>query len=255
MNRKIPDSKILKASPEELIRTFSPWLRFVVSRFDGFLSRSGVFDAEDLYWVGAMALINAKDSWNPEKGNFLTHSFYAIRSAIQRQLSFGKREIEPESIYLDAPLAEDEELSLIDTIPSGDKGPDEIAEDNDLKEHMQAALDRMEDPLGQKILKKRYYEDKTINETAAALGVEPRLILNHSNKALTRLRRDHKLRDIAFNDYYRRVGLMEFKETFTSEVELALIKKEREFNMINGPGAYTREAEIIKKAEEQHERF
>ena len=245
MNRKtIPAEEIQKASPEELIRAFSPWLRFVVKKYQSFLLRSGVLDYEDLYWAGALALVDSQKTWNPAEGSFLTYSFYSVRQAIQRQLSFGKKEIEPPLVYLDAPLLNNEDLTLMDTIastPSDEKGPEEIAEDHDLHEHIQAALDRNCDSFGQTVMKKRFYEELTINEAAAALEVEPRIIQNYQSRCLNRLRKDHMLKNMAFLDYYRRVGLSEYKVTLTSEVELAAIRKEKMFNRSNGPSAYMTE--------------
>lgn len=236
--RTIPAEEIKNASPEQLIRAFSPWLNYIVNRYHGYLARSGILDREDLYWSGAMALVEARQTWDPAAGSFLTHSFYLIRSAIQQQITFGKKKIEPVSVYLDAPLQEDEDLSLLDTIPSDEKGPDEVAEDQDLKDQVQAALDRLEDPLSEKILKKRYYEERTINEAAIDLSIEPRMVKRYTDRALRRLQKDRQLRNIAFN--CRHVGVREFASTLTSEVERAIMQRESEYNRINGPGTYTK---------------
>lgn len=249
--KKLTSKQILNASPEQLIRAYSPWIKYIAAKYRSFLSRSGVFDFEDLYWSGAMALVDSKETWDPEKGSFLTHSFYEIRSAIQKQLSFGKKEIEPELVYLDAPLPYDEDLSLVDTIPSDDKSLEEIAENQELRSQIQAAMDRSCDSFGQEVLKKRYYDDMSIKEVAAALGTDPAVIQNYSNRSLNRLRRDYKLRQVAFRDYYRRVGLSEFKSTLTSEVELALIRKEQNYNIVNGPGAYFMKDEVVRKHGEE----
>ncbi len=242
----IPAEEIKRASPEQLIRAFSTWIRYVMRRYEQFLSRSGVLDEEDLYWAGAMALVNAQKTWNPEEGNFLTYSFHKIRAAMQRQLRLGKSEFEPELIYLDAPLPEDDELTLLDVILSDEKSPQEIVEDRNLCELVQEALDRDCDPIEQEVLKKRYYDELSAKETAAVLKIEPRIINNYTHRGLNRLRRDHKLRNIVFGDYYKRVGLTEFKSTLTSETELAVLRKEKMWNEINGPGAYLKEPEIIK---------
>ncbi len=231
-NKKVPAEEIRSASPEELIRAFSPWLHHMTSKFSGYLGRSGALDAEDIYWAGAEALIKAQSSWDSAVGEFLTHAYYIVLSAMQRALSFGKNKIDPPMVYLDAPLAHDDESTLLDTLASDDEGPDEAAEREDLKGQVQAALDRLGDPVAENILKQKYYDEKTAKEIASDLGMELSEVRNYTSRALRRLRQDRRLASAA--PFVRRVGLTEFLRTRTSEVEWAVLERERVYNRLYG---------------------
>ena len=228
---KYKAEEIKNASPEELIRAFSPWLHFMANRYKGYLTRSGVLDEEDLYWSGAEALLKAQETWDPQLSGFLNHSFYGVRHAMQRALTFGKKDMEPPQTYLDAPLSEDGE-TLLDLIESDEKRPEEYAEEEDLKAQVQAALDRLEDPVAESILKKRYYDEKTVKEVGADMEMDPNDVQNYTNRALRRLRQDRRLASVT--SFMRRVGLNEFRATRTSEVEWAVLAKERANNQLYG---------------------
>lgn len=238
---------IKSASAEELIRAFSSWIKYIVRKYEGYLSRSGVLDKEDLYWSGAMALLESRETWDSDKGSFMTHSFFQIRSAIQKQIFFGKSEVEPQMVYLDAPLPDSEDETLIDLIPSDDKAMEERIEENELRDQLQAAMDRNCDSLEQKVLKKRFYEDLIIDEVANEMKLDPRIIKKYSSRSLNRLRRDGKLKSYVSPTYYRHVGLSQFNTTFTSEVEQAVIQKEAAYNLENGPGAFLMEDKMLQE--------
>ena len=232
--KKIPAEEIKTAGPEQLIRAFKPWLHSMTNKFKGYLQRSGVLDDEDLFWAGAEALLKAQATWDPALGEFLTHAFYDVRSAMQRQLSFGHHKIEPENVYLDAPLTEDEERTLHDVIPSDAESPEDIILKDDYKDQIQAALSRLGDPVAETILKKRYYDQKTAKDVAAEMKLDPLEIRSYTERAFRRLRHDRYLRNLS--NFIRHVGVNEFNRTRTSEVEAAVLYRERAYSQLYGPG-------------------
>ena len=135
---------------------------------------------------------------------------------------------------LSAPLGEDGELSLQDTIP--DERDDYTAIlDKMQQEELEALLWQMVDSLEDKqakTLRTRYQEGKTLKETGEVLGCGLQQARTLETKALQALRRPRyadKLRPFLYNDMIRSrgmqgAGMKRFRQTWTSATERVAIR-------------------------------
>lgn len=87
---------------EEVLAKYEKLVHFMVRRYDWILQRSEVYDEDDLFQIGVLALFRAYKSFKPDGGSsFVTWACAYIKTAFFRI-------IERENTYLDAPVSEDE---------------------------------------------------------------------------------------------------------------------------------------------------
>lgn len=202
-------------------------------------SRCGV-TVDDLMQAGFLALVDAVQAYNPDKEfAFSTYLTYHLKKHFKAALNGGKRRHEkaiPDplnmDISLDAPITEDEELTLGDTIPAAD--PYEQAEESifisQLHDALETEINRICTPEQALVLHRRFYNGETIQYIADNTGFTRSKVADHQRRALSSLyvKSRHKLMPYMYPEYYAWSGnsFSAFKYNGASGVERAVEKAE-----------------------------
>ena len=226
----IPDRDIPTADSAEVIRQYKGWVYRIAKRYASFLENTGAFDMEDLIQAGNIGLLEAQKTYNPERGkNFIGWSFFYIRNAMYNQLGFNDRlrHCPPAPlIYLDAPIAEDEETTLLDTIEDPTVIPfdEPICEEEtrrEIVEEVRAAVDRLKGPKQREAIKRVWLDGQERKEAAEEMGTSITALHALDEDGRRNLRRDNRLKLLAMPSFA--VGVHKFRSTWTSAVEAAVI--------------------------------
>lgn len=168
---------------------------------------------DDLFQVGVIGLIKALDNYNEDKGKFSTYAYIRIRGEIldflRQQDIFPHTEkdyitvekVEPEDgklpysyteviLSLDKVISEeDNSISLIDTIVSKSKTPEE---DYALKEQIEKIsyiIDISLDEMERKVINYLFFEEKEPKEIQDILGISLGRISQIKAKALEKIKK------------------------------------------------------------------
>lgn len=205
---------------------------------------------EDLMQCGYLAVVDAYEHHDPEKGAFTTilgfylkkhfHNWCASLSGWTRRLynEAAKNKISVESlnslVYSDDP---DEGIELINTIRDPDDHFSELV-DRLYLEGLHGKLDKLLNrlkPQEAEAIRLRYYKEKTVEQIAEIMGLTVSRIGQILANGLRSLRQEAIKSDLAEyvdrnTDYYTRVSVDAFQNTGTSAVELIVMRRE---NMLN----------------------
>lgn len=175
---------------DELIEHNLRLVVYIAKKFEG-----SVPDTQDLVSIGAMGLIKAVKSYNPEKNiKLATFASRCIENEILMHLrKVSRRKCE---ISLDEPINTDwegNELLLSDIIGTD---PDSVSQEIERKSEIEMLYKSLEklSPKEKKILYLRYglngEEEKTQKEIADMLGISQSYISRLEKKVLIKLRND-----------------------------------------------------------------
>ena len=89
----IADRDIPGAEPAAVIEQYEPYLQKLANRYAPVLSRTGAVGMDDLIQVGRIAITDAQQKYNPERGSFLNFLFYIVRRAMRQALEIAPRGI------------------------------------------------------------------------------------------------------------------------------------------------------------------
>lgn len=204
------------------------WIR----AWDG---RGGV-ELDDLEQCAFLALFPACESFDPEKGSFLTHYGYYIKKAFME--AFGVRTSRRDPLLdagsLDAPLpgGESDGITLGDMQPdpAGEAAYSQIEEDDWLR-GLHNTLDEALNTLPVQYadaIRRRFYNGETAQISAERAGVTPEEIRRRAEKGFTMIRRNQKLTK-RLREFcpYRGTGYGAWLHTGCSIEEKYLLLKER----------------------------
>ena len=237
----ILDADIHDADPEKLVCCFEPWVKKLANRYKALLAQTGAVGFDDLVQVGEIALLQAQKKYDPAAGiSFLKHSRYYIMNAMRKELGITSDGKLPVSLkYLDEPLTEDAEESMLDMLADESIEPDdERIQRLERYEELHRAIGRLKNKKHREIIQRVYFDEEERQHAAAAMGMKVGAFYSADREALSKLRRDHKLKQLCapvFSTSYSR-----FRITFTSAVEAEVLWKERETDRLLGNGAYMR---------------
>lgn len=255
-NDRIPDEQITTASAEDVVNQYSAWVQKIVNRYSGLVNETGTYDVEDMYQAGIVGLLEAQNRYEPAGGcSFLTYSYNHIRNAILSLFGYDNPQRKRPPIpltYLDKPLTDDDDTTLIDTIEDPDIIPfDEPIIDQETRQEtaaaVRAAIDRLRNPKQREVISRCWLNGQKRAEAAAEMGIDARTLYFNDRSGRNNLRHDPRLRKYAMPLFH--VGAARFNTTWTSAVELAVIWRDEHLQ----PG-YDRAAEIRRIWEEEHNR-
>ncbi len=227
----IADYDIPFADSTEVIKQYEPYIQKIANRYLSVLQRSGAVDMEDLLQAGRIAVIDAQKMYKPEKGLFIHYLFYHVRAAIKKTLGFDNQTgaAPKQLIYLDAPLSDDPDLTLGDTIQDPDLPPmdEPIINDESRREtaeQIRAALDRMKSDKQRVAISLVWLDGKNKKAAAEELNMKLGTFYSIEKAARSTLRRDFRLKHYATQEMpFFHVGVMRYKSTWTSATEAAVI--------------------------------
>jgi RNA polymerase sigma factor (sigma-70 family) len=209
---------------------YNRWVQYWANRYRWAIERRQDLDMEDLLQAASMGEYIAKLKYAPERGTFSTFSAFYIRNEIRDLLGIRNGRLPPAIISLDEPISEESEDTRLDmledkTLP--DK--DEIMQDNERREGVRAAIDRLPDQQ-REVMRKYYLQGMGSKAIGEAMGLTSPQVLHIVEAARRAMRKDRLLRQLVEVEApcYIRVGVSTFQSTRTSAVELAYLIYERE---------------------------
>lgn len=213
---------------------YNRWAQYWANRYRWAIERRQDLDMEDLLQAASMGEYIAKLKYAPERGAFSTFSAFYIQKEIRDLLGIRNGRLPPAIISLDEPISEESEDTRLDmledkTLP--DK--DEVLQDNERREGVRAAIDRLPDQQ-REVMRKYYLQGMGSKAIGDALGLTSPQVLHILAAARRAMRKDRLLRQLAeipIPQVY--VSVTRFQSTHTSAVELAAIIRENERARIN----------------------
>lgn len=214
-------------------------IHFWANRYRAKLEGRAVIDIDDLLQAGALGLMEAEKTYQPDKGTWSTWASFYIRKSMLEALGLRGRKSEPFVLSLDAPAYTDDgnpsEVTLLETLadPTNPDMDGLLLEDevvrvvraavDDLPED-QRAVTRLHDLQGNPYVK--------CDELLELNAGESRRI---NGRALRQLRKDKRLRALALDQetsFIRYKGVESFHSSMSSVVEdLVIWRMAREHNM------------------------
>jgi RNA polymerase sigma factor (sigma-70 family) len=183
----------------------------MVHRYKRFIG--GCIEWEDLFQAGWLGVYHAAERFDPERGfKFSTYAQWWIRTFIQRAVMNERRTVRVpvhkqtdaykrgerlhlDALSLDAPVNANESGgdTWLDLLRS-DSDPAADAEQSDLEALVDAAVEGLEEK-DRRIIRSRFWRDRTLGEIGEDLGVSRERIRQREANGLERLeRRLEKLR-------------------------------------------------------------
>ncbi|MCD8087555.1 MAG: sigma-70 family RNA polymerase sigma factor [Oscillospiraceae bacterium] len=232
---------LLQAGEQEHIGTLWEQVRrFVYQQAGRYLASLQGYghglELDDLAQCGFLAMLDAVDSFDPDKGSFLAWFGYYLQRAFAEAagLRTSKRDALAAALSLDAPITDDGDVTLADTLEADNGAFDNTERDmwlQQLHKAMTGALERLT-PKQRAIVEARHYQDRPRREIAASLGCSATSVEQQERKALGELRRSKHLTGLdqfveEQTDYFFHVGVTRFNSTGTSSVEEIAMQRER----------------------------
>lgn len=226
----------------EQVRGLIAW--YAVRRYDAAPGMGGV-EVEDLIQAGYIAMEEALEDFDPEKGyKFSTYLVNHLKTAFAEAGGYRSEKQKRDPLLtcdsLDRPVGDDGEETLGGLQPAPGDCIEE-AEERVWLEQLRAALDRALDDLPgdqQRTVDRHYYRGESLGEIAASVGVPVQTVRNTEVRAMRTLRKNaHKYRLQDFLEeraidlktpWYLRVSPAAFLSTGTSAVEKIILQRERD---------------------------
>ena len=206
------------------------WTHYWANKYRWALQMRNDIDYEDLVQAARMGVCIAEQKYKPDLGPFSTFSAFYIKKEIRSLLGIYHGKIPPVLQSLDEPIAEDSEVTFLDTLE------DETLPDNDevlyLKERregVRSAIERLPEQR-RNVMWQFYIQGKGSAEIGKALGLPSSRILHILADGRRCMYRDKLLRQLAGikTPYYVHIGVNTFRSTHTSAVEFAFLRREEQ---------------------------
>lgn len=200
---------------------------------------------EDLSQCGYFALISAIETYDAEKGNFLSWLEFYLKSEFAKAGTYRTSHRDPlnEARSLDAPMTgedSDGDSAFVDFLPSERDdyaGTDERIFQEQLHTALEEAMDKL--PSTQStVLRERYWSGTRLQTLAENHGVSVEEVRRRERRGLQNLRRSSHARKLAeFLDentnYFSGTGAQSYQRSGTSSVEYAVLRREELRKMWN----------------------
>lgn len=183
-----------------------------------------LYSAEDLKQEAYIAMVEAVELWQPERGQFL--NVYAWR--IKRHARGMRNESDAafNAVSLDKPMTGETEDRRVNFLPdtSDDMGD---AEQREYYRECAAIIDDIcstqMTPNQQEVIKRRYYDRQTYAQIGERIGLSVQRCRCLEFEALRICRRPRNLKRLeVYAGQYKGVGVRSFRERQASSVELAV---------------------------------
>lgn len=200
-------------------------------------------DCRQVCWFAFLDAIKAYNAKPNTEVKFSTFIKFPVRRRVYELLGYrtSKREPLNSAVSLDAPRpgGEDENIAVGDTIadPSAET-PFEVIDGSDIAAEVEGIISGLPPKQAAAVLG-RFWQDRTLTEVGAEMGLTPKQIHNQYREAIRKLRRDKRLQEI-HDDYYanttftKHTSFRFFKENQMSSVEWHLIRLEERLELAKG---------------------
>lgn len=216
---------------QQLFNDHYALVRFWVRRYAHLVGRDAALDVDDLAQAGALGLLEAWNTFDPERGRWSSWASVHIKGAILDALGMSSGEPAPLSLSLDAPAYDDEsDETLLDTVadPDAVDALDALLDD-ELVESVRKAVESLPEPL-RTVTQRHDLECATWAQCGREMRVQAREARRLGGKALQALRKDRRIRALADFEletrYHAHKGVKAFYTSFSSVVEDAVLSRE-----------------------------
>lgn len=200
-------------------------------------ARCGVTE-EDLSQCGYFALISAVETYDADKGGFLSWLDFYLKQEFAKAGGYRTSHRDPlnEARSLDVPMTgedSDGDSPFVDFLPS-ERDDYAEADERIFQEQLHTALDEAMDKLPEAqsaVLRKRYWSGTKLQTLADARGVSIEEIRRRERGGLRNLLHSSSARKLAeFLDentnYFAGIGARSYQQSGTSSVEYAVLRRE-----------------------------
>lgn len=199
---------------------------------------AGGVEVEDLYQNGYLALVAAADSYDPTAGRaFIGWLALALKTVFAE--AGGCRTLKQardplgHARSLDVPASEDSDTTMGDLVADPGAAQDfrDVEERlylEQLHNALEKALNELPDRQGD-TLRWRFYQNRSLEEIAAAEGMSGEAVRQWQIKGLRALRQQQELQRFVEErtPYYLRVGVSDFQRNGESAVERIVFRREK----------------------------
>lgn len=169
-------------------------------------ARKSGLDVEDLIQDGMLGLLQAASKFDPSKGvQFATHAWWWVRAAIARSVAkmrsladgcsryvIVKRISHQAPLSLDAPGHDETRGTLGDTVSTDADSPDQMLGDAEEMRLLRFRMDELSERT-RTILKLRFFEEMTLSEVGATVGLSRARVGQIETEGLNELRQRYLL--------------------------------------------------------------
>ena len=202
------------------------WARRYIS--EGTDRGTRLYEADDLIQASYLALVDAVDAYDPDKGELTTILRFYVQTAFAEVSGRRGSKLRPE-IYaasLDAPLYDDNDTTRGDMLTNTAADfTEDIIEREAIRQDcaaIRAEIDKLPDKQRMALMLTEW-DDKTLKEAAETIGVNSIERVRQLKRDAARNVRRTRAGELIAKEYkIRRVSISEFKRTGISEVEWAV---------------------------------
>ena len=193
---------------EKLYEDNKNFLAYMARRYQWLCLHDHSISFDDLMQDAFLAVVNASETYNPDKGSWLNWAGQYIRAAFLRQ--YGTKKPHRCALSLDAPISED--ATFIDFLPGEDVDFETVAYD------VRLAVDRLKNDRERFVIRRKL-EGRTLAQIGAEMGITGTRAQQIQNKAYKNLKRDLD----AYTRFHAYKGVKAFKRDLTSTTEAAAL--------------------------------
>lgn len=198
-----------------------------------------VVDVDDLFQSGFLGVVEAQNSYDPDKGSWGTWASYFIRKKMLEEMGFrnaNRRKLDwALSLHSPAYPSDDEcNVALLDTIEDTTlPNMEETVEAYDTARIVREAVEKLESPEVRQTISEYYFAGKTMRQIAETQGETVSTVRKLHGQGLRSLRKARNVRSLfdSWMDretcFHAHKGVAAFWNTHSSVVEDAVIMRER----------------------------
>lgn len=199
-------------------------IHFWANRYRAKLEGRAVVDIDDLLQAGALGLMEAEGTYQPDKGKWSTWASFYIRKAMLEALGLRGRKSEPFMVSLDAPAYADDDcdVSLLETLADpANPDMDGLLLEDEVVRVVRAAVDDL--PEDQRDVTRLHdLQGNSYVRCDELLELNTGESRRINGRALRQLRKDKRLRALALDQettFIRYKGVTAFHSSGSSTVE------------------------------------
>ncbi len=213
------------------------WARYWARKYRWALEGRADLDYEDLLQAALLGIWRAREGYRAEAGRWSTYSARFIRGEIYRALGVRQGEMPPAALSLDAPVSEDCEESLVNSIADEHADePDAILMADELEQTVRRAVARIKSPRQRLSVQRTGLDGEALTKVAVEMGVSVERARQLVSAAHKKLRQDRQLQALAECElrtpYHAHMGVKAFLSSHTSVVEKAVIWRQEQMKKI-----------------------
>ena len=229
--------------------------RYVAVRAKTFYGNGARFircDIDDLIQAGYLAMVDAVETYDPQRASFITHyNFYLRKSFMATAIGVTEKSRNDPiftALDIDGEIYDDGGVTLEEVIPGNAPDPEQTSIETvynlELRQALNAAMDRRLTPEEKDVLQRHFMQGQTLKECGEAHGVSTERARQLKERALRKMRSggtDRALRAFITErtPFYMRISVSRFNMDNYSSVEKIAELRERLANYYINRNSFT----------------